>query len=126
VFIKAAGNGGITIDGGEGNVSIKGATIAIQSTKDLNLTSAQNMHLESAQDFKTEALNVRLNAKVSTTLNSTASTTIATTGQTSITSAVLMLNGGGKPAARVTDIVAVNGASGSIIKGSTTVFIGGD
>jgi uncharacterized Zn-binding protein involved in type VI secretion len=61
-----------------------------------------------------------------TTIRSGASTEIQSGGSTNIEGAPVFLNGGGQPAARAGDTVQVNPASGtgSIVTGSTTVFIG--
>jgi hypothetical protein len=109
---------GIRLAGPAASIQLVGGTVTIMAT---NVTVRSDITTEIRSGVNTTLL-----SSASTEIQSGANTTIISGGSTNIEGNPVFLNGGGQPAARAGDTVQVNTGSGtgSIVTGSTTVFIG--
>jgi uncharacterized Zn-binding protein involved in type VI secretion len=115
VLDDADGAGSISIADGGGNHVEMDAT-----TGEVSISAAEQITLEAPRVDVTAAEDVTLESGGSTNIDSEGITTLRTAGVMQLQAALLKLNGGGAPAARVGDAVA----EGNIAVGSPTVLIG--
>ena len=85
--------------------------------------NGQDIKLSCGGKLTIEALNIEISSKVSTDIRAVSSMDISASAITSIKGAMVNLNGGGRPIARVGDTTAGSPASHNIITGSTTVMV---
>ncbi len=121
VKIKASGNGGISIDGGTGDVSITGANVNIKSSTNTTIAS------QNGSTTITASTNATLSSSGGTTLVKGITTNVQGSAQTNVIAPLVRIgastSGSYLPAARQSDVVSVSGSVGTIITGSSGVLI---
>jgi IPT/TIG domain-containing protein len=116
--IRLAGPGATMLIG-TGTVTIMATNVVVRSDVSTEIRSGATTMVRSGT-------NTDIQSSASTTVNSGATTTVHSAATTSIEGALVLLNGGGRPAARAGDGVQVDPGSGSgvITAGSATVLVG--
>lgn len=103
----------------EGNFSIEATDISLNASGDIAFTAGGELN--------TEATNTEVHSRAQTTIAGDAGLELESNAVINIGGALIMIGGGGMPAARVGDPVVTDPTSGlsKIVTGSATVLIGG-
>ena len=103
----------------EGDLAIEAENISLNANKDITFTAGG--------ELKSEATNTEIHSRSQTSITAEAALDLESTATLNIGGALIMIGGGGMPAARVGDPVVADPTtgSGSIVTGSPTVLIGG-
>ncbi|MEM6347124.1 MAG: hypothetical protein AAF927_24760 [Bacteroidota bacterium] len=118
--------GGIVIESSEdiqiethGDFTLEAENITLNASKDIAFTAGE--------ELKSEATNTEIHSSAQTTITAEAGLDLESTATLNIGGALILIGGGGMPAARMGDTVVTDPANGaaSVVTGSPTVLIGG-